>query len=246
MPGTSRTASRATPETVRNDCASRLKGNLLHSGPLKREGEALPSAAGARPPSAPPANCAIATDFVSTCRASSAWRPGEVARRPRTVNQAPANACGDMPPVTFATIASARRVRSSVCGITFPEPGFRSAKCFREYSRLETLQIDTGVRQLHRIGMTPLRDPAAPAHEVLGAVDRVDCDQLTLQQVIDGEVTGSGIAPYDGLVVALRHAHNLQLDVVLVRPEPRHVVVPRILAAEARPRDAALLDGIVD
>src|SRR5687768_5858753 len=144
-----------------------------------------------------------------------------------------------MPPVTLATMASARRVRSSVCCIAFPDRGFRSAKCFQKYSRLEALQIDTGVRQLHRIGMTPLGDPAAPAHEVLGAVDRVDCDQLTLQQVIDGEATAGGIAPYDGLVVALRQAHDLQLDVVLVRPEPRHVVVPRVLAAEARPRDAA-------
>src|SRR5688572_10887665 len=151
-----------------------------------------------------------------------------------------------MPPVTFATMARARRVRSSVCCIAFPDRAFRSAKCFRKYSRLEALQIDTGVCELHRIGMTPLRDPAATANEVLRTVNRVDRDQLTLQQVIDREVAAGGIAPHDGFVVALRQAHDLQLDVVLVRPEPWHVIVPRVLAAEARPRDAALLDGIVD
>ena len=98
---------------------------------------------------------------------------------------------------------------------------------------------------ISRIGVLALRDPLLAGHEVARAVDRVDGEQLAARQVVERETARVGVAAHDRLVVTLRQPGDLQLDVVLVRPEPRHVRVARALAAHVGGGRLALLHGVV-
>src|SRR3546814_13131498 len=55
---------------------------------------------------------------------------------------------------------------------------------------------------------------------VLDRIDAVERDQPAALEIEDGEAAGRRIAAQDRLVVAGRKAHGLELQVILVRPEP--------------------------
>src|SRR3546814_8931513 len=66
---------------------------------------------------------------------------------------------------------------------------------------------------------------AAALNKGLDRIDAVERDQPAALEIEDGEAAGRRIAAQDRLVVAGRKAHGLELQVILVRPEPGHGMI---------------------
>jgi hypothetical protein len=77
-------------------------------------------------------------------------------------------------------------------------------------------------------------------------IHRVQRDQFVTDQVAAAEGPRGGVAAQDDLVVACRQADDLQLEVVLVGPEPWQLVVDDLAAAQVRRRGLRLFERVVD
>src|SRR3984885_10063445 len=89
-------------------------------------------------------------------------------------------------------------------------------------------------------------DEPARGHLVLGAVHRVDRDELAAGKITGAETARGRRAAHHERVVAVVEAHDDELQIVLIGPEPRDLVV-RDGAAEHAERGArALFEGVVD
>jgi len=87
-------------------------------------------------------------------------------------------------------------------------------------------------------------DELARGHLVLGLVDGVDGDELAAAQVTGAEAARRGAAAQDHAVEALGNPDDDELEIELVRPEPRQLVVrgggPSRLSATVVPCSKAL------
>src|SRR5439155_7639810 len=90
------------------------------------------------------------------------------------------------------------------------------------------------------------RDQLARRHLVLRRVDGVDGDELAAAQVTGAEAARGRRAAQDHGVVAMRDADDDELEIELVRPEPRQLVVRGGRAEQVERDGAALLEGVVD
>src|SRR5579863_6695717 len=86
----------------------------------------------------------------------------------------------------------------------------------------------------------------ACGHLVLRCVDAVERDELAVAQIADAEAARSRGAARDHGVVAVTDAHDDELEIVLIGPEPWHFVVARRSAEQVVADRRSLLEGIVD
>src|SRR5690349_10866891 len=75
-----------------------------------------------------------------------------------------------------------------------------------------------------------LGDPLAAAHIGAAVIHGVDRDQLSVLAVFDREARRSDVADRRRVIIALAQARHLQLELILVRPEPRHGIIELRLA----------------
>src|SRR5690349_12174225 len=70
-----------------------------------------------------------------------------------------------------------------------------------------------------------LRDPSAREHVGARVVDGVARDEAAGAPIFDREALGRDVADDSDVVAAIGEPGHLELEVVLVRPEPRHRIV---------------------
>uniref|UniRef100_A0A0N4Z2Z2 LigA n=1 Tax=Parastrongyloides trichosuri TaxID=131310 RepID=A0A0N4Z2Z2_PARTI len=112
-----------------------------------------------------------------------------------------------------------RRLHASIRQIGIV-PGCRRCRQTRSPDRHR--HSITRLRTGRQLSWTSQNQPATPAHEVGGGVDRLDRHDPVAAQVEDGEGAAGRIAAHQLAVGVERQARDLQLDVILVGPEPRH------------------------
>ena len=102
------------------------------------------------------------------------------------------------------------------------------------------------VRKPLRRHVRAVGDQLAADHIFRRGIDRLDRRDGALAQMEHGEFARRRIAAQHDLVARPRQARDLQLQVVLVRPEPRHLAIglsacPTIASA----RMLGLVDGVL-
>ena len=80
---------------------------------------------------------------------------------------------------------------------------------------------------------------------ILGVVDRVDSDERSTTVVKGGKLPRRQVAAHHRAIAAGCEPDHLQLDVVLVRPEPRIGGERALLAEQGSGRRLALLDSVL-
>src|SRR5690606_10753417 len=83
-------------------------------------------------------------------------------------------------------------------------------------------QWDGRVGELFQARPGTRRDDLARSHLVLGAVHGVHGDQLAAPEITSAEAALAGVASHDDRVMVVAQADDDELQIVLVRPEPRH------------------------
>ena len=108
------------------------------------------------------------------------------------------------------------------------------------------LERNRRIRELVEVGAAASGNDLACGHLVLRAVYTVNGDQLAIAQVTGAETPRGWIpASYDG-VVTLADSNDDHLQVVLVRPEPGHLVMHGRCADKVERGSSRLLEGVVD
>src|SRR6516165_10660190 len=90
-----------------------------------------------------------------------------------------------------------------------------------------------------------LGDAPARHHMSAGIVEGVDGDQLSATAIFHGKSRRGAVADHCGAVVAVGEARHLQLDLVLVRPEPWHRIIRLRPPQDARGGGLGLIDGVL-
>src|SRR5262245_11014210 len=90
-----------------------------------------------------------------------------------------------------------------------------------------------------------LRNAFAATHVGAAVVYGVDRDEPAILAVLDREAGGRDIADGFGVVIPVAESRHLQLQFILVRPEPRHRVVGLRLAQQCRGHGLGLVDGVL-
>src|SRR4051794_30853342 len=90
-----------------------------------------------------------------------------------------------------------------------------------------------------------LGDPAARQHMGAGVVHRIDRDQPPARPVLDPEARSGRIALGRFALVALRQTGDLQLELILIRPEPWYRVIGLRLVQDGGRRRLGLIDGVL-
>src|SRR6516162_4857523 len=87
----------------------------------------------------------------------------------------------------------------------------------------------------------------APARHHVSAriVEGVDGDQLSATAIFHGKSRRGAVADNFGVVVAVGEARHLQLDLVLVRPEPGHRIIRLRCPQDAGGGGLSLIDGVL-
>src|SRR5436309_423460 len=98
--------------------------------------------------------------------------------------------------------------------------------------------IAQGGKTVYMAGQTTL----AAAHVGAAVVHGVDRDELSALAVLDREARGRDIAHGLCVVVALAQARHLQLQFVLIRPEPGHRIIGLRLAEQRGCHGLCLID----
>src|SRR3546814_970170 len=81
-------------------------------------------------------------------------------------------------------------------------------------------------------------------HEFLWPIDGIGRDHHAVLQVERRERLAIDVAADDQLIKALRQANHLQLEIVLIGPEPGYRTVRDRLADDRGSRDTRLLDRV--
>src|SRR3546814_11977079 len=90
---------------------------------------------------------------------------------------------------------------------------FRSKHCIVERQRM--------VLENPRVDLRVSADPATRLHELKWIVDRLHTEHFVLAEIPYREARLVRIASYDDFVKAARQAADLNLQIILIRPEPR-------------------------
>src|SRR5688572_214544 len=165
----------------------------------------------------------------------------------------PTRACVARPWRPWARLAVLPRATcwSRHSGMPMPAYERRQSRCSRSLrsppkrSGNRLPQTNSIIGQLRGIRAGALADQLARGHEILGMVHGVERDQLAVAQVAEAEGARRGIAAQDHPVIVLREPDDLQLQLVLVRPEPRRLVMRNGFPAEVRGCGLRLLEGVV-
>ncbi len=92
---------------------------------------------------------------------------------------------------------------------------------FVPIARRPVISGGAGKRQFSSVDGELLRDYPLAEHEVTGAVDAVGANKLSLTEVEAGEVAVSGrVSAEDDFVVTGVQTGDLELEIILIRPEP--------------------------
>src|SRR5262249_23731457 len=102
------------------------------------------------------------------------------------------------------------------------------------------------IGELIEVRTGPGGDELARRHLVLRAVHTAHGNQLAGAQVAGAEAARSRRATDDYRVMSLAKTHDDHLQVILIRPEPRYLVVDRGSAEQVYGSTGPLLEGIVD
>src|SRR5690606_25221319 len=109
----------------------------------------------------------------------------------------------------------------------------------------QVFQLDASVCETLQVHCRPVGDQLLRLEEILRTVNRVDGKDAAAGEVNAGKGAFARIAPYDSLVVALRKAGDLQLQVVLVGPEPGNLRVPGIFSTDIGCGSSRLLQSVL-
>src|SRR6185437_17092375 len=102
------------------------------------------------------------------------------------------------------------------------------------------------IRQLLEVGSSARGNDFSRCHLILGAVDAVDRNELAVTQIAGAEAAGGrAAAGYNG-VVTLAYPHDDHLQIVLIGPEPRHLVMDGGVAEKIQCRCRRLFERIID
>src|SRR5882762_705847 len=108
------------------------------------------------------------------------------------------------------------------------------------------LERDARVRELVEARPCARGDEFARRHLLLRTVDTVERDQLAAAQIAGAEAVRCGIAAHDHSVMPVGYPDDDEFQVVLIRPEPRHLVVDGCSSEQIECRARALLERVVD
>src|SRR5690348_2078304 len=84
------------------------------------------------------------------------------------------------------------------------------------------------------------------SHVFTGEIDRIHCQEHAAAPVDQRETARNRVAAFLNLVVARGAAGALKLVLILIRPEPRDLIVSTSLADHVRGRGRCLTNGILD
>src|SRR5215208_7498376 len=105
----------------------------------------------------------------------------------------------------------------------------------------ERAQVDVGVLKLGRIDGALGFDQLHRAAQVSSLVSRHGCQYPPVLSIERHEVSFFHAAPYDKLIPLRVEPSVLEVEVVLVRPEPRNLIVRLSLAQHASGRRRTLI-----
>ena len=114
----------------------------------------------------------------------------------------------------------------------------------RSPSARERREIDAGVAEHVGCDACAVRHELLACNELPWAVDRVDGEQSSGAEIERGEAAPRRIAAQHDLVIARRQSRDLQLQVVLVGPEPRHLGVRHGRAEQRRGGNLGLMNRV--
>jgi len=109
----------------------------------------------------------------------------------------------------------------------------------------QILHCDCFVGEARRIDVDLLADQALADHELLRAIDAINRNNLAALEVEGGEAAPvPPVAPHHDALITLAEADDLQLDVVLVGPEPGQRLVGLFLVTQACRGSLGLVGGV--
>ena len=104
--------------------------------------------------------------------------------------------------------------------------------------------MEVSARRSRRHGRA-FRDQLAADQIFRRGIDRLHRRHRAVAQMEDGEFALRRIAAQHEIVARPRQAGDLQLEIILVRPEPRHFAVGLRLAHHRQRRMLGLVDGVL-
>src|SRR6476619_3773632 len=106
---------------------------------------------------------------------------------------------------------------------------------------------DRIVRQDARRDPGAIGDEPLPRHEFLAAIDGIDADDFALLEIESRKAAFlSNIAPHRDLVIAGRYAGDLQLELILIGPEPWDSVINGLAPGDHRCGHACLIISVLN